>query len=183
MDRGESGEINIESSKKTYFVSNEQFLNGYSNELGQNDEIKFLFQNEETFQHSLIINLITKEFIEITVKSEPINLKLGVGEEKKLNLTTSNYDFYVKLNSINENRANLTIQLINEEIQKSITGLAIDENEESTSISKIIGFVTKPIKLIGSSKFSVLIFLVIAIIIVSIIIFLVRRRYNNQKIK
>ena len=183
VDRGESGEINIESSKKTYFVSNEQFLNGYSNELGQNDEIKFLFQNEETFQHSLIINLITKEFIEITVKSEPINLKLGVGEEKKLNLTTSNYDFYVKLNSINENRANLTIQLINEEIQKSITGLAIDENEESTSISKIIGFVTKPIKLIGSSKFSVLIFLVIAIIIVSIIIFLVRRRYNNQKIK
>ena len=136
----EKAGVEIEKPKKTYFISNEQVSESYTKELNKNDEIKFVFEDEKIFKHSLTVNEITNDFIEVTIQSEPINLRLGIGEEKKLNLTNPNhYDFYVKLNSINNNKANITIQLINEEISKEtnknsqdglgITGKAVEDTE------------------------------------------------------
>ena len=186
-DGGGVGESSL--PKKTYFISDEQFLEGYTNELKQSDEIKFYFQDEKIFDHSLIINDIGGDYADITIKSNPINLKLAIGEEKRINLTSPNYfDLFIKLNSINSNKANINIQRINESIesenQKGITGFAVDEDKgNETNIGKIVGkitgFVTSPIKSI-SGKASTLFYLIIAIIIVFIIIVLLFRRRQNK---
>ena len=190
----EKASIEIENPKKTLFISNKQFSEGYTKELNKKDEIKFFFKDEKIFGHSLTINEITNDFIEITVQSEPINLKLGIGEEKKLNLANpTNYDFYVKLNSINNNKADITIQLINEEIasenlpnQKRLTGFSVDEDKiegNETGISKILGFVTKSLKLKSGKSYLTYLIILISIMIIITIMFFFRKKHKNERVK
>jgi len=175
---GEGGAgIGEASAKKTYFISEEQFLEGYINELKQNDEIKFYFQDENTFEHSLVINEISKDsdYVDITVQSEPINLRLKVGDEAKLNITNSNYyELYIKLNSIEAQKANFIIQLINETIlnennQLGITGKAVEE--------------TKPFdKLIKGFSWIIGLFIIIIIVII-VFLFKRKKREPNDLVK
>jgi len=63
-----------------------------------------------------VINLTeTKAIIE--VRSEPQTAVVSIGEEKRFEVTGDNYyDVYVKLNSIENDKSNLTIKSIHEEI-------------------------------------------------------------------
>lgn len=105
------------SSVKSYTVFPEESSKGYTKELKKNDKIKFTTSNEVTEQHTLTANSIGEDYVSITIQSNPVNFTLYVGEEKKLNLTSSlYYDLYVRLNSVKNKQVNLTIKTIYEEI-------------------------------------------------------------------
>ena len=66
----------------------------------------------------------------ITLRSDPITFALGVGQSKKLNLTSQDYyDLYIKLESIHNNSANLTIQSIRDPIISEIIKSDSGKNE------------------------------------------------------
>ena len=101
----------------TYVPTKEEISKGYTKELSKQDKIKFTFFDSNAGEHNLILNEIKSNSVNITIKSSPINLLLGIGQSVKLNLTSFNYyDIYIKLDSIENNRAKMTIQTIHEEI-------------------------------------------------------------------
>ena len=156
-------------STATYILNASQASSGYTSTLAKEDKIKFTFFDKKEEEHTLIVNNIGSNFIDIIVRSEPIILKLGIGQSAKMNLTNANYyDLYVKLNSIINNKADITVQTINEKIPKpaDITGDVIAEGDggESTTSEKTFR------DLFNKSNFIyaiLLIFIVLGVIILS----------------
>ena len=169
------------SSIKTYTAFPEQTSTGYTKSLSKNDKIKFTISNEITEQHTITTNYVGKDYADLTIQSDPINFILYVGEDKKLNLTSLEYyNLYVKLNSIKNQKANLTIQTIHESIiqvpieiqeNKTITGESVGEEEiEQPKIPKIENF-----------KTLVIIILIIVVLVISIIKH--KRKKKNESTK
>ncbi len=165
------------SSIKTYVALPQQTSIGYTKELRKNDKIKFTISNEITNQHTITTNYIGIDYVDITIQSNPINFVLYIGEEKKLNLTSSEYyNFYIKLNSIKNQKANLTIQTIYEQIfqepieipeNKTITGKTIEEKEtDKPKIFKIESLKT---------------YLIIILIIFAIFLLIIKKQRNKNK--
>ena len=167
-------------STKTYTATAEQASIGYTKPLAKNDKIKFTFFDENAGEHYLIINQIETNHVNLTIQSNPITLILGIGQSAKLNLTSPDYyNLYVKLNSISNNKADITIQTINEKIPKEeeaipedeeesyINGNAIDEHEDVN----LMTFIWEAVAVI---------------IIILIIIFIVKKKLmesNNEEKK
>lgn len=104
----------------TYIPSNKEMSSGYTKELSKNDRIKFTFFDAKSEEHSLTVNEIRGNAVNITIRSSAVNLLLGIGQSAKLNLSSPDYyDIYVKLDSIENGKAKITIQLINELISPS----------------------------------------------------------------
>jgi len=83
-------------------------------ELKKNYRINF---NVGGMGHYLGITNITNTSVTVEVASTPQTATLLIGEEKKFEVTDDNYyDIYVKLNSITNNEADITIKSIHEEI-------------------------------------------------------------------
>ncbi|MCK4428933.1 MAG: hypothetical protein KAU95_01050, partial [Candidatus Aenigmarchaeota archaeon] len=96
-----------------YKPTQEQLKEGYEKILKKNWKIKFKVNNE---YHQLKVDSVGDKTVAITVSSTPQQAILSIGEEKKFEVTGDNYyDFYVKLNSITNNAANLIIKKIHEE--------------------------------------------------------------------
>jgi len=159
-------------ASKTYVISNEQISKGYSQKLKTKDKIKFIFFNEKAEEHVLSVNEIKENFVNITIKSNVINLILGIGQSAKLNLTSSDYyDLYVKLNSIKNNKAELTIQTIHEEIPKvPVTGKVVEEKQEPL-IKEENEDVEKELK-----KLKTIIYILVVVVILVIIYLLFREK-------
>jgi subtilisin family serine protease len=103
----------------THAPTKEQVAAGYKAELNAEDKIKF--SDENSIEHTLTLNDVGWNSVSVTVESEPISLILTVGEVEKLNLTSQDYyDVYIKLESVSENKANITIRTIHEEIPKQV---------------------------------------------------------------
>jgi subtilisin family serine protease len=157
---------------KTYTLNSLQASSGYTNQLKKNEKIKFTFFDKGSDSHTLNVDNIGINFVELTIRSEPIKLKLGVGQSAKLNLTSPDfYDLYVKLNSVN-GKADLTIQTIHEEIvgDSLITGDVIDESvSDDESLDEDIDALGSEI---GKLR---LIVSVLVLIIIGIVIFLLTR--------
>lgn len=104
------------NTNKTYNINSEEIIRGYTKDLAKNDQIKFSLAGEAKL-HSLVIDEISKNYARITIKSNPIIINLNIGESVKLNLTSPNfYNLDVRLESISNNKANITIKNIHEEI-------------------------------------------------------------------
>lgn len=181
------------SSSETYDVNTLELIQGYSQELEEDDEIEFIMPNRES--HSLVINDITSSYVKFTVSSDPVTLSLGEGESVKLNLTSKDYyDLFIRVDSINRNSAEFTIQTISERIFNETTVIEDDSelNESSQQIDDNVedglgepnisnNFFSR--KLIVSS--------VLGLIIVGVIIYFVlnskkikgKKRSNNKKSK
>ena len=173
------------TSAKTHIISNQQISQGYTKSLKKSDKIQFVFFDKEAEKHTLSINEIGKDYIDLIIQSNPIKLKLGIGQSAKLNLSSPDYyDLFIKLNSIQKNEAEITIQLIYEEIpkQKPITGKNILEtnNEvEEKPEKKFEENVSKEIK-----ELKILVNTLVVIIIIIILFVLFReRKYIIKKIR
>ena len=168
------------SISRIYTPTSEQTSGGYSKELQKNDKIKFTFFEETAGQHVLTLNCIGKDFVNITIQSNPIKIVLGIGQSAKLNLTSPDYyNLYVKLESIMNQKAKITIQTIHEEIPKppEITGKAIDEEDNETDqedIEKKRTFLNLEVK-----KLKKIIYIFIPIFIIVIIIILLKKLKNK----
>jgi len=98
----------------THSISEEVFEQGHTRELGTMSRLKVQVGAED---HYIGVVSITSDKATIQISSNPTNITLSAGEEAKIDVTDDGfYDIYVLLNGIVNNRANITIQKINEEI-------------------------------------------------------------------
>jgi hypothetical protein len=72
----------------------------------------------------------------LTISSNPINITLFVAEEKKISFVSGFYNLYVKLNSINDGKANLTMKTINEPI--SASALVVNESNADINNESVV---------------------------------------------
>lgn len=83
-------------------------------------------------EHTITVDNVTESTAFVTVRSNPIKLTLSIGQRVRLNLTSSAYyDLAVRLESIINKSANITIQIISE----PITGNAVNSAETATGTS------------------------------------------------
>ncbi|MFA5173642.1 MAG: S8 family serine peptidase [Candidatus Pacearchaeota archaeon] len=159
---------------KTFVVSAEQVSAGYSNTLSKDDKIKFVFFDSSSGEHTLTLNEVGTNYINITLRSNPINLKLGIGQSAKLNLTTSDYyDLYVKLNSISNSKADITIQTINEKIPNTITGNVVNEEDNAEK--------EKPTSENGKNYVAIIKDILLVILIIAVVVILSIKTNKKQE--
>lgn len=100
-------------------------------ELGYKERIEIKVNNEKHYVG--VISLNSNSAI-IQVMSNPQNISLNVSDEKKVDVNNDYYyDLSVRLNSIYNNKANITITKINEKIQENIDNNSIN-NPENPSV-------------------------------------------------
>ncbi len=159
----------------TYIPSNYEIILGYRKSLTQNDKIKFTIFDGENGVHTLTLDYVGTNSVNITIRSEPIIVSLGIGQSIKLNLSSAEYyDLYIKLNSISNNKADITIQGIKEIISKpaEITGESIEEVEKIEEQPRIIK---------KDLKKETLIYGILLILVIIGVIILFRRKSNKIK--
>ncbi len=125
-----------------------------------------------------VVNL-TETTATINVTSEPQQAVLSIGEEKKFELTNDTYyDISVKLNSISDNKANLTIIGIHEEIPEEekapVTGEEIKEGEEEKKEEKEV-IIEK-----GKNLVWIVTIVVIALLIIIAVAFLIYKKKKHH---
>ncbi|MFA5953136.1 MAG: hypothetical protein WC812_00935 [Candidatus Pacearchaeota archaeon] len=117
-------------NKGTFFISDSQFKESFSQELSKQQRFKV---NVEFESHYIGVVDLTSSTVTINVSSNPQQAVLIVGDERKFEVNGDEYyDILVKLNSINGEKANLTVQSINE----FITQEQIIEEKEKEDSSK-----------------------------------------------
>lgn len=120
------------STSTAVILTSSEFASGSSKEVSSSGEIKFTSSGSS---HTLKVNKLGTNFANITLQSSPINLVLYIGEEIKKDLNNDYIlDISVKLNSITNNKANITIKEINEPINKTegdSDGLTKTNNQEN----------------------------------------------------
>jgi hypothetical protein len=108
-------------------ISESQLEQGYSGAIGEGKKISFELINES---HSIKVNSVSDNSVEITVSSNPITVSLSIGEEKKFDINgDGNYELSVILNSIDNGNPQFTIRKISEPVSQvpSVQGV-IDQN-------------------------------------------------------
>lgn len=116
--------------------SEDELNKGYNRIMLKNWKISFNMSNEV---HTLKIESISGPRVDVSVSSEFQEATIRVGEEKKFDVSgDSDYDILVKLNSIdNANKANITLQRINEETRPSEDeDVMFSEKADNTQDSK-----------------------------------------------
>jgi hypothetical protein len=125
------------SSGTTYSLTETQADSGFSKVLIEKDKIKFDFDNNgNKEQHSVQTNKVYSDRVDLTISSNPINITLFVAEEKKISFVSGFYNLYVKLNSINDGKANLTMKTINEPI--SASALVVNESNADINNESVV---------------------------------------------
>jgi hypothetical protein len=138
------------ASYLTYSMGELKEAQEINKELRKGDKINFNLDSEG---HNLTISRITNDNATIEINSTIARFTLGIGESRMLNLSSNGYyDFYVRLNSIANLKADITIRRILEVIAPKI-----EENpKENTSISKNISSQEEPENQAEEKNFSIL---------------------------
>jgi len=104
----------------TFIVTTEQFSSGHTAQLSANDGFKVTFKSSKVEipqQHTIKISEVSATSATIIISSDPITLKLNIGEEKKVDVDGDGvYDVYAKLNTITDGKADVTIKQISEDV-------------------------------------------------------------------
>ena len=109
-----------------YQPTEERLREGYTLILRKDYKVKFDVDNES---HTLNVDSVGADSVQITVSSEPQTKTLSVGDEVKFELDGDNvYDFSVRLESIGGSSAKLLMKRISEEFSE---GAVAGEGEES----------------------------------------------------
>ena len=154
--------------KTTYAITDAELKAGYTNSLAVKERAKFKINNTD---HEIGVVDLTNTTATINVSSIPQTATLNIGDEKKFEITSDNYyDLSVKLNSIANNKANLTIKSVHEEVPAIPP--AAEEGEE-TAGEKITATV--------KSLFSNIWFWIIILIIILAIVYIVYKKKRYYK--
>jgi len=106
--------------KGTHAINQEQFQEGYSKQLYVKNRIRVSIDNE---YHYVGVVELTDTTATINVSSTPMQVILTIGQDARFDINEDDiYDIFVKLNSIENNKVDITIQGISE---------AVSEGEES----------------------------------------------------
>jgi len=93
-------------------ISEDELIQGSEIQLKENKEAKFIFEEEE---HTITIDSVNDDSVTITIQSNPIQVNLKIGEEKKVDLDDDGfYDVQVKLIDIENGVPEIYIKKIHE---------------------------------------------------------------------
>ena len=94
--------------------------------------------------HYVRIIKITNTTVTINISSTPQQAILSIGEEKKFEVTDDDfYDILIKLNNIENDKANITISYIHEEIPSQLFDIGLELEDNSISnFKKLVAIVT-----------------------------------------
>jgi sporulation protein YlmC with PRC-barrel domain len=116
-----------------YATKEEEIKQGKLLTLKDGEKVKFEITRQvspdqtKSEGHSLEIADLQKDRVTIIIYSKPITITLAIGEGNKLDLDSDGYyDFYVKLDNIENSKAYIFVQSISEQI--------IEKKEESTDV-------------------------------------------------
>ena len=167
---------------KTYVVSENITSSGYTKELTKDDRISFEIFDEKAEKHTLSVDSVGSNFVNLTIRSNATNILLGIGQSIKLNLTSPDYyNLYIKLNRIVDKKAELTIQTIHdaiitkEEFRKGDNATFDAKDESNKEIGDSV--------LNGSSFSTAVTYILIVTVIVLIVWFLhsLKGKINNKR--
>ncbi len=175
------------ATAKSYAITPEQLIRGYTQALAKSDAIKFT--TADGASHSVTLSGITADSATITVASTPQTATLRVGESKKFELTgDARYDLQVVLTAItNASKATLTVQRIDAAVEiapgtetPAIPGTdagagGAQASGESGSAKRVSSFWQR-----GTVKATVFV-IVLAFIIALVVTALVRARHTTGK--
>jgi len=168
-----SGGGTSEIAEKTYTVNEEHALSGYNNQLKENDKIVFYLKNET---HTIITKEVYSDYATFLI-NPAIEINVKVGEERLFNLTNDSiYDLYLKLNSITNNKANLTVRIIEEKIPE------IEEEPEEENV-QIVAFEENPAEdnlNTLNTLANIRLVIGLTVIIVLVITYIIIRRKNEK---
>ncbi len=117
----------------TYIVEDSKFTSaeGYTKELSKKQRVKIKINNED---HYVGVIEVTSDTAIINVSSTPQQAILSIGDEKKFDVTDDGYyNIYVKLNSVENSKANLTIKKIYEKIPEITENQTAEKSSETSS--------------------------------------------------
>ncbi|MCK4552995.1 hypothetical protein KAT80_02225 [Candidatus Pacearchaeota archaeon] len=130
---------------KSYSISDNQFTNGYTQQLATKGRIKFKVGGTT---HQAGVLELTETTVKIEVSSTPQEATLAIGDVRKFDVDEDEYyDVVVTLNSILDGKANITVKSINElitveteaeeqEKEESAGDVTEDEEEDSSLFKK-----------------------------------------------
>ncbi|MBS3094367.1 hypothetical protein J4474_01750 [Candidatus Pacearchaeota archaeon] len=152
----------------TYVIDATQFSSGYSKDLGAKTRVQFKLGTET---HSVGVKSISGNSAVIEVASTPQEATMNVGDEKKFDLNADRYyDLSVKLNSIANAKANVSVVKINEAVPEGAeageTPGAVDETESQPD---------------GVSKSNLAPWIIVLIIVVVVVVALVIIKNKKRK--
>ncbi len=159
----------------TFVLNNEQFTKGYSNEIAAKQRLKINISNVYHYVGVISLNATTAT---INVSSTPQQKILTIGEEWKVDATEDGYyDLFVKLNSINNTKANISIININEKVETPPAG---GNQQNATNQDNGLGTTQDSGKagFVFGIKIWILI-VIIAVVLLIIIGYIVYRRKRN----
>ncbi len=129
-------------------LTEEQLTTGETKEISTNQQVKFSITTSAgaSESHSVAVASVTATTAVIKLSSTPQEKTLSIGEEWKAELTEDNfYDVYVKLNSITNNKANVTIKSIHEEMPAETASETTPAEGEETTAEEAKSIFTKPL--------------------------------------
>jgi len=180
----------------TYTIDNDDFQEGYSKSLAHKKRLKVYVDNETHYVG--VVNL-TNTTATINVSSEVQQEVFNIGDTHKFEVTNDGYyDIEVKLNNIYDNKANITITSIHEEIVVYVIAKineTIINNQENQTINitntttlpkdindtKEDNMPTIPAKEKTIKENLYLLGLIIILIVVYIIIKIIREKTKKKK--
>ena len=122
-----------------YSPTSSEFSLGYTQQLKKGEKIKFTLLNQ-TDIHRITLDSLSSDRAYVTITSDPISLTLIPGKEKKINISSSTYyQLSIKLNSIANNRVNLTIKKINESMGGAQDAISLSGSGNQTGESNETG--------------------------------------------
>ncbi len=153
----------------TSVVTAEQFQEGYTKQLGVKNRLKIAVENND---HYVGITALTTSTVTLEIRSTPQQATLSVGDLRRFDVTNdSYYDLSVKLESISNSKANLTIKSIHEEVTVETIEEEQQEEQEATGTE---GEVEPPPQ--GRSYWWIWIIVIIVIAVGVVAFFLIKNK-------
>jgi len=150
--------------ERTVVATSSQFVNGHTRELEEKHRLRFKIG---AATHYLGVVELTATTAKINVSSTPQQATLTIGEEKKFSATNDSlYDVLVKLNSIANNKANITITSIYEETTPEAAAAQTPADNNTATDSGTDADAEEDAEESGFSTWGMIIGIVIAIIII-----------------
>ena len=101
-------------SSSSVKISDNEFSQGTNIQLEETKEAKFIIDNEE---HTIKVNSVSGDSVNLIIQSDPIQINLKIGEEKKFDLNNDGfYDLQVKLNGIEDGIPEIYVKKIRESV-------------------------------------------------------------------
>jgi len=148
----------------TFSPSDAEFKAGFNKQLGKGERVKIKLGNET---HYVGVIKVNSDKVTVNVSSNPQQATLMVGEEKKFEVTDDNYyDLSVKLNSINNTKANLTITYLHEQIATTSRTNMTNTTTNQTAPKNQTGLGQEEQKA-GISKIKLIIMIIVVILIIT----------------